>query len=221
MKLRQAFARLLPLFAIIVFVLGIAATLAAAGETLGYDFKAYHAAASPGPQGPVSIRPFVRSRRGLRAVLLSPDVPAVRPAVRAASRRRPRPSHGLHSCSRAFLAALLVMPIMTRTRCWILLVAGLSWPVVYNIKLGQVGPLLLLLFAVAWRGLDRPWVFGIASALGTGVKVQPGILLGWAILRRRWHAALAVIVSLIVLVAIATHWSGPMRGPSSGRLSRG
>ena len=35
----------LPVVAILSFILGVGATLAAAGETLGYDFLAYHAAA--------------------------------------------------------------------------------------------------------------------------------------------------------------------------------
>ena len=39
-------------------------------------------------------------------------------------------------------------------RWLMLLLAGLDWPVVYSIKLGQVGPILLLLFVLGWRWLD-------------------------------------------------------------------
>ena len=46
MKLTAALARLLPVFAIVVFAAGVGATLAVADDTLGYDFLAYHAAAS-------------------------------------------------------------------------------------------------------------------------------------------------------------------------------
>ena len=41
-----ALTRLLPIAAILVFAGGVALTLAVAGDTLGYDFLAYHAAAA-------------------------------------------------------------------------------------------------------------------------------------------------------------------------------
>ena len=52
-------------------------------------------------------------------------------------------------------------------RWWIVLLAGLSWPFVYAIKLGQVGPILFLLFAIGWRWLDDPIRLGASVALGT------------------------------------------------------
>ncbi len=42
----------------------------------------------------------------------------------------------------------------------------ISWPVLYSIKLGQVGPILLLLFAIGWRWLDRPVALGLSMAAG-------------------------------------------------------
>jgi len=48
----------------------------------------------------------------------------------------------------AAVAAVVAMPVSTRTRLVVLLLAASSWPLVYAIKLGQVGSLLLLLFAV-------------------------------------------------------------------------
>ena len=33
---------------------------------------------------------------------------------------------------------------------------GLSWPFLYALKLGQVGPILFLLFAAGWRGMSTP-----------------------------------------------------------------
>ena len=92
---------------------------------------------------------------------------------------------------------------VTRTvRWWIVLLAGLSWPFAYAIKLGQVGPILFLLFAIGWRWLDDPIRLGASAALGTAVKLQPGILFVWALLTRRWSAiaAGAVVVGVIALV---------------------
>ena len=41
-------------------------------------------------------------------------------------------------------------------RWLVVLLAGLSWPFVYAVKLGQVGPILFLCFAIGWRWIDRP-----------------------------------------------------------------
>jgi hypothetical protein len=46
MEVRRALGGLLPLVAVIVFALGVGATLLVAGDTLGYDFRAYYAAAT-------------------------------------------------------------------------------------------------------------------------------------------------------------------------------
>jgi alpha-1,2-mannosyltransferase len=207
MKLRQALAGLLPVVAILSFALGVGATLAVAGDTLGYDFRAYYAAATRVLAGQPAYDPGFDLAGAFGLFFYPPTfLPLALPF--ALLPEQAATVAWIALMLGCFVGALVAMPVSTRTRFWILLVAGLSWPVVYNIKLGQVGPLLLLLFAVAWRWLDRPWVFGIASALGAAVKVQPGILLVWALLRRRWRAVLAGAVALVVLVLIATVSSG-------------
>ena len=88
-----------------------------------------------------------------------------------------------------------------------LLVAGLTWPVLYAIKLGQVGPLLFLCFAVAWRCVDRPLPLGLSIAAGTLVKLQPALLLPWALVVGRWRAAtisaLAIAVACLASLVVA------------------
>ena len=84
-----------------------------------------------------------------------------------------------------------------------------SWPFVYAVKLGQVGPLLLLLFAIGWRWLDEPIRLGTSGALGTAIKLQPGLILVWAALTRRFRA---VVVGLVVLVG-----AGRARDPAGRR----
>src|SRR4051794_19915539 len=44
LAMQAAAARALPVVALVVFVTGVAVTLAVAGNTLGYDFLAYHGA---------------------------------------------------------------------------------------------------------------------------------------------------------------------------------
>ena len=57
-------------------------------------------------------------------------------------------------------------PCRATVRWWIVLLAGLSWPFVYAVKLGQVGPLLFLCFAVGWRWLDDPLRLGLSRRAG-------------------------------------------------------
>ena len=96
-------------------------------------------------------------------------------------------------------------------RWWIVLLAGLSWPFAYAVKLGQVGPLLFLLFAIGWRWLDDPIRLGASAALGTAIKLQPGIIFVWAVLTRRWRAVGVGVVVLAVLAVVATVLAGPRR----------
>jgi alpha-1,2-mannosyltransferase len=113
----------------------------------------------------------------------------------------------------ASVSAIALLPVSPRTRYIVLLLAALSWPLVYAIKLGQVGSVLLLLFAIAWRGIDRPAPFGLATGIGTVIKLQPGLVIGWAIVTGRRTAAMigiavfAVLALLITLVAGTQPWS--------------
>ncbi|MEO8272546.1 MAG: glycosyltransferase family 87 protein [Chloroflexota bacterium] len=109
----------------------------------------------------------------------------------------------------ASLAAVALLPVSRRVRLLVLLLAALSWPLMYSIKLGQVGPILLLLFAIGWRWLDKPWPFGIAAGLGTVIKVQPALLIGWAVVTGRRRAAAIAVATVGILAAIATVVAGP------------
>jgi hypothetical protein len=76
--------------------------------------------------------------------------------------------------------------------------------VAYAIKLGQVGPLLLLGFAIGWRVLRSEAALGLLGTAGALVKLQPGLLFGWALLTSRWRMvgiglAAGAIVTLITL----------------------
>ncbi len=106
-------------------------------------------------------------------------------------------------------ASIAFLPVPRSTKWWILYLAELSWPVVFAIKLGQVGPVLLLLFVAGWRWMDRPAVLGSAIALGTLIKIQPILLGGWAALTGRLRAVSVLIVVLAVLSLLATIFAGP------------
>ena len=109
----------------------------------------------------------------------------------------------------AFLVGVAVLPASRSVRWWILLLAGLSFPFVFAIKLGQVGPILFLAFAVGWRGIDDPVRLGGSAALGAAIKLQPGLLLVWALLTRRFRAVVVGAGVLLALAGAATLLAGP------------
>ena len=108
-----------------------------------------------------------------------------------------------------FALAVAILPVSPTIRWVALLLGGLSWPLVYAIKLGQVGPILLLTFAIGWRWMDRPWRFGAATAVGTAIKIQPALLFGWALLTGRRRAVVVGLGVLAVLALAATAVAGP------------
>jgi alpha-1,2-mannosyltransferase len=220
MKLRAALSGLLPLFAIGVLALSVGVTLAVAGDTHGYDFHAYYDAAVRVLHGQSAYdQSFDLAGAGGLFFYPPTFIPLVLPFGLLPVDAATWAWTGIMLA--AFAGAVVVMPVGARTRWWIVLLAGLSWPFIHNIKLGQVGPLLLLLFAIAWRWRDRPVPFGIASGLGAAIKVQPGLLLGWALLRRQWMAVVVGLLTLLALAAVALLFTGPGAWPDfAGLLSR-
>ena len=202
----------LPLIALLVFLLAVVATLAVAGDTLGYDFLAYHAAAARVLDGQ-PLYDLAYDVAGPSGLFLYP--PVFLPLVIV---------FGLLPASTAtwiwigfllvaFGAGVALLPVSRRTRWVVVLLAGQSWPFLYNLKLGQVGPLLFLLFVIGWRWMDRPRVLGAAGALGAAIKLQPGLVLAWALVTRRWTAVVAGAVVLAVLAVLATILAGLQSWP--------
>jgi hypothetical protein len=207
MRLGAALGRLLPAIAIGAFALTVGATLASAGDTRGYDFLAYHAAASRVLDGGAAYDTSFAAAGGFGLFYYPPTfVPLVL-------------AFGLLSASTAtwawialllaaFWVGVAAMPVSGRTRWIVVLLAALSWPFLYAVKLGQVGPVLFALFAIGWRGIDRPSVLGTTGALGAAIKMQPGLVLAWALLTRRPRAFLIGLVVLGVLAVLATLVAG-------------
>jgi hypothetical protein len=193
----------LPVAAIaaLVGVSGLVVFAAVAAGTFGFDFLAYHGAAERVLNGQRLYDPTVQQTGGFGLFYYPPPfVLAVLP-------------FGLLSATAAtwvwlvasvamLVGGIAILPVRPSIRWATLLLTGLSWPVAYALKLGQVGPLLFLLFAVGWRWLDRPVAVGAAGALGAIVKIQPGLILVWALLTRRF-AAVAVGAAILVVAGLA------------------
>jgi alpha-1,2-mannosyltransferase len=189
----------LPIVAVLSFVAGVGLTLAAAGDTLGYDFLAYHQAVERLLAGePLYDMSFTESG-GFGLFYYPPTfAPLILPLGLLSAMTATWVWIG--GSLLAFLAGVAVLPVSRSVRWWVVLLAGWSFPFVYAVKLGQVGPILFALFAVGWRWLDDPARLGISGALGAAIKIQPGLILAWALFSRRWGA---VVVGAGVLVVLA------------------
>jgi hypothetical protein len=194
----------LPIVAILSVVVFVGTALAVAGDTLGYDFLAYHAAARRVLAGQPLYDLSVSMAGGFGLFLYPPTfLPFALPFGLL------EPTIATLAWTAlllmAFAAGVALLPVSRNVRWTVLLLAGISWPFVYAIKLGQVGPLLFLAFAVGWRSLDEPRKLGLSAALGTAIKLQPAIVFGWALLTRRWLAVVvgSILLGLLALVSVA------------------
>jgi hypothetical protein len=202
----------LPVLAILIFAGAVGLVLASAGDTWGYDFQAYAQAAHRLLDGQPLYDTSVDLAGGFAIYLYPP--PFAVAFIPFALLGDPL---GLYAWTALLIgctvAAVAILPLSAPPRWLMLLLAGLDWPVLYSIKLGQVGPILLLLFVLGWRWLDRPIGLGATIAVGTLIKVQPALLGVWAVLTRRPMAALvgAAVILVAVLVTLPlvgiTAWS--------------
>ena len=197
----------LPIAAIASLVLFVGAVLLSAGSTLGYDYQAYAAAAQRLIHGQALYDTSISVSGGFLFYYYPPPFAliALPFAVLPASLG---PAAWIAAMAAAFLAGVALLPVRRECRWLILLLGGLSWPLAYSLKLGQVGPLLFLLFAAGWRWLERPGRLGVSIALGTIVKIQPAVVLAWAVLDRRWRTIGIAALVLLVAAVIATLVTG-------------
>ena len=198
----------LPIVALLVFAGSLAATLAVAGDTLGYDFRAYHQAIvrlfDGGPLYDMSY-----TQTGGFGLFYYPPTFAPLLVPFAFIAERIAIGVWIGSSIAAFIVGVAVLPVSRTVRWWVVLLAGLSFPFVYGVKLGQVGAVLFLLMAIGWRWLDSPIRLGASGALGAAIKVQPVLILVWALLTRRFRAVFAGAAVLLALAVAATLLAGP------------
>ena len=197
----------LPIVATLLLVLPVLGVVAVAGDTLGFDFLAYHAAAVRILHGQPLYDLSFEAAGGFGLFYYPP---MFAPLILG---------FGLVSQTAAvwlwlavllasFVIGVVILPVSRTVRWWIALMAGVGLLFAYSVKLGQVGPILFLLFAIGWRWLDDPVRMGASSALGTAIKLQPAVVLLWALLTRRWGAIVVGAAILAVLAVVATLLAG-------------
>jgi hypothetical protein len=205
--LRAAARRLAPVVVVGLLLLTTGSVLASAGATLGYDYQAYAHAAQRLLAGRQLYGPNVDVAGGFAIYLYPPPFAlAFVPFTLLPGSLGTWAWLGVLVV--AFLVGTAILPVRPGVRLAIVLLAAVSFPFLYSVKLGQVGPLLYLCFAIGWRALDRPVGLGLAVAAGALTKVQPGLLFGWILLTRRWRALVVGLVACAGAAAIATLITG-------------
>ena len=96
----------------------------------------------------------------------------------------------------------LAMPVRPSIRLSVLGTAGLSFPVLYDLNLGNISLVVFALSALVWRLGKRP-AAGVVGAILVAIRLPFGSLgLAWLAMRRWGHVAVAVGTG-IVLLAVA------------------
>ena len=199
----------LPIVALLVFAVVVGGTIRAAAQadTLGYDFLAYHQAAVRLLDGQPLYDMSFATTGGFGLFYYPPTfAPLILPFGLLPETTAVWTWTAILIGS--FAVGTAVLPVSRTIRWWVVLLAGLSWPFAYAVKLGQVGPILFLLFAIGWRWLDDPIRLGASAALGTAIKLQPAIIVVWAALTGRWAAVVVGTAVLAVLAVLATLIAG-------------
>jgi hypothetical protein len=218
-RLRLAGA-VLPVGSLLLLAAMLALILSAAGNTLGYDFEAYAGAARRLINGERLYDAGASAAGGFGIYLYPPPFAvAIAPLLLLPDAVARWVWVLAMGCCLPLGANL--MPVRRDVRWKIVCLGALSWPFLYSVKLGQVGPLLFVLFAVAWRWMDRPWAVGVATAVGTLVKVQPAVLGVWAVATGRWRAAAVAVGVGVAAAAAATLFTGPGAWATYADLVRG
>jgi alpha-1,2-mannosyltransferase len=206
---RRRFAGLVvPVGSVGLLVLMLGLVLASAGRTLGYDYTCYEGAARHLVDGkPIYDNAFSIAVGTCPGTYTYPPAFAVAlvPWLLFGGAAAGAWCLAMAAC---FLVGVALLPVRRDVRWLIVIVAAFDWPLLYAVKLGQVEPILFLGFAAAWRWMDRPWAVGVATAVGTLVKVQPGVLGLWALATGRWRAAAVALVAGVALAAMATLFTG-------------
>jgi hypothetical protein len=103
-------------------------------------------------------------------------------------------------CGTAMIVGLRWLGVTDR-RC--LGLALISWPFLFGVSLGAVGPLLVLGAGAAWRWRDKLWPPAVAIASIVALKLLPWTLGVWLLVTRRYRT-LAICVACCLLLTFGT-----------------
>jgi hypothetical protein len=177
--------------------------LATARETLGCDFQVYRAAADRFLVGDALYTGTVTATGSCNLFYYPPSfVALVVPfALLGAELGNAAWIAFLVAC---YVVGCAMLPVRWEVKLGIFLAGAVSWPFIFGVRIGQVAPILYVLFAVGWRWLERrPALTGFAVGLGVLVKLQPIVIVGWLVVRWMWSGLAGVAVAGAVALGLA------------------
>lgn len=202
-----ALTRLLPwlLAAVGVAVLLVSAFMFIGSTGFGYDYMAYDAAARRLAAGLPLYPPGTASAYNSGAysglyLYAPPLAVALIPVARI-----PADAAALAwFVGRILLLGLgcAMLPVRRDVRLIMFFVASISFPVLYDLNLGNLSVVLFALGAATWRWNGTPWA-GVALAAATAVR-YPFVLLGFAWLLTRRLRSIAGAAGAGVVIVLAT-----------------
>ncbi|HTC86422.1 MAG TPA: glycosyltransferase family 87 protein [Candidatus Acidoferrum sp.] len=187
-----------------VIVLILASAVFSGSRGSGYDFRAYDEAARRIAQGtPLYLADTVtRYNAGLYA-----DLYIYPPQLAMAL--VPLTVFDQSAATVAWFVLRLValglgclaMPVRPWIRFAVLGIAGLSFPVLYDLNLGNISLVVFALSALVWRLGERP-AAGVVGAILVAIRLPFGSLgLAWLAMRRWRLVAIAIGTGIVLLVA--------------------
>jgi hypothetical protein len=195
-------------------VLGLAVVVFVNSSGYGYDFQAYDAAARRVVAGdPLYVPGTVDAYREARYEGLYLYPPTLVVAFLPLTLVNPHDATLAWMFLRVGLLVLgcLALPVAWRARAAVLGVACLSFPVLFDLNIGNVSIVVFSLCAVAWRSMDTP-VAAIAHAVLIAVRFPFGVFGVLWLLQRNWRAlgwtiaaGLALIVLSLPVVGVSSY----------------
>jgi hypothetical protein len=186
-----------------IVVVGVAAVLFVNSEGFGYDFRAYDDAARRIVAGePLYLPGTVEAYRDARyeGLYLYPPPLAIALVPLTVLAESAATVTWMVLRVVALVGACLVLPVSARARLVTLGLAGFSFPVLFDLNIGNVSIVILALCAIAWRWIGTP-----AAALSHAALALirfPFLVFGflWIVQRRFNSLAWTVVVGIALLV---------------------
>jgi hypothetical protein len=105
------------------------------------------------------------------------------------------------------IAGCLALPVAWRVRLATLGIAGLSFPVLFDLNIGNVSIVIFALCAVAWRWMDSP-VAAVAHAGLAAIRFPFGIFGFLWLVQRRFRALVWTVAAGLALIVISIPFVG-------------
>jgi hypothetical protein len=176
----------------------------AGSSGFGYDFDAYYAAArrlvTGQPLYPPGLAEAYNSGSYAGLYLYPPPL-AVLLAPFAVLAQDVATNLWLWLRIAALAGAIAILPVSGLARGATFAVTAISFPVWYDLNLGNISVLLVALSAVIWRFRDRP-IGSVALALAGAIRYPFGaVLLAWTVARRWRPVGWTILAGLVIVLA--------------------